>query len=251
MVKVINDVCDLFFNYLGFGAHTQYYQFQLFLCLLNVALSAWPLMCYALYTSDVHIVFWIGEIPQYVNLMVPLCLVTLNIGVNYFSLVKSSASSARIGCFMLFVTIGALMLGMGLYVAMIATESSAELTEQCGKTPLTAKVEGEWQRLNKFYEECDPKRKKVVTQCPGFSKEFPNRVFVNYLESLEYEYDCVGFCKFWAKPIFNEGAEMGNRCASAIGEHVGTIEFTVGTPTAMVGAGLLYIGLMLAGYDHL
>lgn len=251
MVKVINNMCDLFFNYLNIGAHSGGQQFQLFLCLMNIALSAWPLMCYILYTTDVHIVFWIGEVPQYVNLLVPASLLLLNLGVNFFTLVHVSANNARIGCFSLFLVLGSIMLGAGLYVTMIASSTSAELTQECGKTPLTAKVEGEWQRLNKFYEDCDPQRKKVVTQCSGFSKEFPNRVFINYLEELEYEFDCVGFCKFWAKPIFNSGSELGNRCASAIGEHVASIEFMVGTPTSVVGAGLLYIGLLLAGYDHL
>jgi len=253
MVKLINNACDFVFNQLGFGAHDgkQAYNFQLFLCLLNICLSAWPLMCYLLYSTDMHIVFWLGNVPQYVNLLVPVILVCLNIGVNVFQCCHYQAHCARVGCFVLFTVLGAILLGAGMYVMMIAEQKAVELIHHCGTDPMARKLENEWQNLNMFYSSCDPTRKVDITQCGGFSEAFPNRVFTNYLEQIEYEFGCVGFCEFWAKPLFNHEADLAVRCASALGEHVGAIAVTVGTPTAIMGASLVYIGVLLSGYDHL
>jgi len=249
--KLINRFCDSFFNYLGFGAHKNVYQFQGFLCLLNILLSAWPLLCYFLYSTDFHIVFWLGPVPQYVNLIVPLCMLLLNLGVQYFGIFSNMAHTARITCFLMFLIIGSILLGAGLYVVTLAEGTATELTSKCGQTPLTAKLDSEWGRLNAFYEACDPKRQLMITQCPGYSETFPNRVYVNYLESLEYEFDCVGFCQFWAKPIFSSEAELGKRCASTLGKHVGAVSVMVGFPTAIQGAAMITIGLCLSGYQHL
>jgi len=252
MVKIINQFCDFFFNFLGFGAHSgKAYNFQLFLCLLNVVLSAWPLVCYLLYSSDVHIVFWLGAVPGYVNLMVPLVLVCLNIGVNVFQCCEFRAQCARIGCFILFAVLGAILLGAGFYVTMIAEKKAEELIHHCPTDPMARKIEAEWQRLNAFYTGCDPKRNVAITQCPGFTETFPNRVFVNYIESIEYEFSCVGFCQFWAKPLFNSDSDLAIRCASALGEHVGEIAATIGFPTTCMGAALISIGVILSGYEHL
>lgn len=253
MVKIVNQICDYLFNeILGFGAHDNVYQFQGFLCLMNILLSSWPILCYFIYSTDFHVVFWLGPVPQYVNLMVPVCLLCLNLGVNYFGFFnKSMAHTARLSCFLLFLIIGSVLLGAGLYVVTIAEQAANELIAECGQTTLTAKLDGEWARLNAFYDACDPTRKKEITQCPGFSETFPNRVYINYLEQLEYEFQCVGFCQFWAKPIFSEDAELGKRCASTLGKHVGAVSAMVGFPTAIQGAAMILIGICLSGYEHL
>jgi hypothetical protein len=75
MVRVINEGCDKVFNYLGFGAHKNSAKFQLFLCVVNVIFSAWPIACYVLYAKDIHVRFWLGKYPQYANLAVPVCMV--------------------------------------------------------------------------------------------------------------------------------------------------------------------------------
>lgn len=251
MGKYVNEGCDFFFNYLNVGAQKNSFNFQLFLCLLNVVLSLWPLICYVLYSTDVHVVFWLGPTPQYINLMVPVCLVCLNIGVNCFQCCHFRAKCAKIGCFTMFLLLGSILVGAGLFATTIAETKSAELIQNCGSSALARRLDAEWRKLNAFYVRCDPTRKKDIVTCGGFSKAFPNRVFVNYLESLEYEFDCVGFCKFWAQPIFNLDADLAIRCASALGEHVGAVAWTVGTPTAILGASLIYIGVILANYDHI
>jgi len=252
MVKVINIGCDYFFNFLGFGAHEgKAYNFQLFLCLLNIILSAWPIICYFLYSTDVHVVFWLGPTPQYVNLMVPVVLIFLNIGVNIFQCCNFQAHCARVGCFTLFFVLGAILTGAGLYVFTMAEGKATELIHHCGTDPVARKLEAEWQKLNAFYTNCDPQRKSLITQCPGYTEAFPSKVFANYLESIEYEFSCVGFCEFWAKPLYNTQADLAIRCASALGEHVGTVAETIGTPTAFLGLSLIFIGVLLSGYEHL
>lgn len=257
MVKSITSyvtiLCDNFFNTLGFGAEKDVLNFQLFLCLLNVLLSAWPLLCYLLFSTDLHTVFWLGPVPQYVNLLVPCMLCLLNLAVNVFTYCNKNLTPghARAICFCLFLTIGAVLLGAGLYVVKISEDRAVELTENCGETALTRKLETTWRKLNQFYERCDSTRKIEITQCPGLSKAFPNRVFVNYLEELEYEFNCVGFCSFLAKPIFNPSAELGKRCASSLGKHVQSISYMIGMPTAQLGAVLIVIGVCLSGYEHL
>merc|ERR1719235_1088318 len=106
-----------------------------------------------------------------------------------------------------------------------------------------------WRKLNMFYDRCDKTRVKDIVQCPGYTRAFPNRVFVDYLEELEYEFNCVGFCSFLAKPIFNRQSELGNRCASKLGKHVEGISLMVGMPTAQLGGILITIGVCLSGYE--
>lgn len=245
--------CDYIFNFLGFGAHEgkAVYNFQLFLCLLNIVLSAWPMICYFMYSTDVHIVFWLGAIPQYVNLMVPIVLIALNIGVNVFQCCSFQAHCARLGCFMLFLVLGSILAGAGLFVFSLATSKETELIHHCGTDPVARKLENEWQSLNAFYMACDPTRKLPITNCPGYSETFPNRVFANYLESIEYEFDCVGFCEFWAKPLYNHQSDLAKRCATQLGKHVGSVGDTIGVPTAIMGLSFITIGVLLSLYEHL
>lgn len=205
-----------------------------------------------MYTSDIHIIFWLGPVPQYINLAVPICGIILNGMVTFFRFAPGMrAHDARVGCFSVFLILGSLLMGAGAWVFTMTEEKKRELLHFCGETPMTARLDREWSKLNTFYGECDPDRKKVITQCPGYSEAFPNRVFVNYLESLELEFRCTGFCRFWAKPIFNSDAEQGLRCATALAHHIEPVQFNVGFMTALQGLVLLVIGLMLADYDHL
>lgn len=258
-LKLINRPCDWVFNVLNVGAHESTWTFQLFLCVLNVTLSAWPIICYFLYSADVHSCFWLGTAPQLVSLMVPLVLLGMNGGVQVFLMCKAEADNARIGCFMLFTLLGSILLGASIYITVLAEGTAQDLVHECGSTPLTSRVEHEWQRLDKFYGACDPKRKMAVTACPGFEDEFPGKqkVLVSYLETLEKDFECVGFCQFWAKPIFMGDAASPQdpldapRCASALGMHLHYTAHFVGGPISALGIVLLLVGFCLAGYNGL
>lgn len=252
LCKCTNHVCDTFFTRMDFGAHRNQGQFQAFLCLVNIVQSIWPILCYFMYTSDIHTVFWLGPTPQYVNLGVPCCGIILNLMVTFFRFAPGmKAEDARIGCFSVFIALGSLLMGAGFWVFTLTEQKRVELLHYCGETPMTARLDSEWRALNDFHASCDPSRKKPIHTCPGFTDEFPNRVFVNYLESLEIEFGCTGFCRFWAKPLFEPDAEQGLRCATALATHLQPVQYSVGMMTAIQGGLLLAVGLMLADYDHL
>lgn len=249
----INGFCDSVFEFLNFGAHKNQYQFQLFLCLLNILFSIWPLLCFFLYTADIHVLFWLGSTPQYVNLGVPLVLLVLNLCITVFRFTPGSqgATGAQISCFTAFLVVGSLMLGAGAYVFMITDMRATELTHHCGEKLMTRRLESEWSALNSFYGECDPKRKMRIRDCDGFEDSFPDQVFVDYLEALELEFGCTGFCRFWAKPLFNQASDSANRCASSVAEHIYSTAYTVGAATGGLGVVLLLVGVCLGQYDHL
>lgn len=250
----ITYVFDRIFTQLDFGAHKNPCYFQLFLCVCNVALSIYPVMCYLTILNTIHVVFWLGKGPSYVTLGVPFVLLLLNICVSLFRCVSLRHNTARIGCTTLFLTLGSLLIAAGFYVQHTSTEVSRDLIEGCGSTPMTARLEAEHARLTTFMEHCQRTRRThidFIALCPGFEDAFPNRVFVNYLEELETDFQCVGFCKFWAQPLFNPDAERGLRCASALGNDLKQAGAVSGFPTTMIGLSLCVLGILLYGYDHL
>jgi hypothetical protein len=250
---MINGFCDGVFEFLNFGAHKNQYQFQLFLCLLNILFSVWPLLCFFLYTADIHVVFWLGSTPQYVNLAVPLVLLVLNICITIFRYTPTSQEKigAQLSCFLIFLLVGSVLVGAGSYVFMITDLRATELTHHCGEKLMTRRLESEWASLNSFYGDCDPKRENAVDQCEGFEDNFPDQTFANYLEALELEFGCTGFCRFWAKPLFNQASESAQRCASSVAEHIYSTAYTVGAATMGLGATLILVGVCLGRYDHL
>lgn len=243
---------DAIFSCLGIGAHRDPTKLQLFICLLNLIFSILPTVMYIWVSVNIHVIFWLGMAPQYANLCVPISLCFLNLGtivVKHFA----KARQSKIWCFILFLTLGSIMLGVGLYVMFLAWNVSSDLIHQCGASTLTAQLESEWQQLNAFYQQCYAMqgRLQLIEQCPGFAQTFPNRVFANYLEDIEYDYNCVGFCQFWSQPLFNMDADRKKRCATAIGEEMDFIGNIVGAPTMVVGAFVVTMGICLSLYDHL
>ncbi|CAD7944468.1 unnamed protein product [Amoebophrya sp. A120] len=281
MARIINRVCDGVFNYFGFGAHKGAGRLQFFLLFLNVIFSVWPLVCYVVYSKDIHVVYWLGKVPQYVNLSVPICLLSMNIGVNYFQCFHVRPQAARKGCIMLFVVLGTVLICMGAYVTMQAEKVSTDLVQNCGSDPLSAALQETWTSCKDFYLKCDPTFTQNMEACPGFADqqfqqppptaaelaaeeadaeggETPSpgvfrvsKTYYSYLVDTEFEFDCTGFCEFYAQPIWNKLSEGEHRCASEIARRVGAVSVTVGLPTAGLGVALFLVGVMLAGYDHL
>lgn len=255
MVKLINRTCDALFNYFGFGAHKNSGRLQVFLCVINVVFSIWPITCYLIYSTDIHVVYWLGKWPQYTNLCVPLCLLCLNLGVNYFQCFTIRAKAARLGCVSLFMVLGAILMLAGGVVMVEADTVSGNLIRRCGNDPLSAKLQSTWTGVKDFITKCDPTFVKSVESCPDFLAQgfrSPDElIYYAYLVEVEWEFECAGFCEFYARPLFNRNAETGTRCSSALGREIENVIITVGLPTFVVGAALLTVGLCLAGYDHL
>lgn len=253
MVKFVSWVLDKVFDVLGFGAHHNQAKMQLFLCLINILFSLLPVIMYIYLSVNIHVIFWLGMAPQYANIVVPICLCFLNFGSLAVKSMEWKTKFTRLGCFILFQTLGSIMLSQGIWVMILSYNVSTDLIHNCGASTLTAQLESEWQRLNAFYQSCTVTQGKsmMIEQCPGFAQAFPNRVFANYLEDIEYDYNCVGFCQFWAQPLFNMEADRHIRCSTAIGEEMEFIGKMVGFPTLAVGALTVTTGVCLALYDHL
>mmetsp|Transcript_114979 Transcript_114979/g.199357 ORF Transcript_114979/g.199357 Transcript_114979/m.199357 type:complete len:258 (-) Transcript_114979:114-887(-) len=250
---VVTRLLDSIFSCLGFGAHHNPARMQLLICLLNIIFSIVPIIMYIWVSVNIHVIFWLGMAPQYANICVPIALSFLNMGTIAIKYLQPKAEASRISCFLIFLTLGSVMLGVGLYVQILAYNVAEDLIHRCGASTLSAQLESEWQRLNAFYQQCYVMQGKLelIEQCPGFAEAFPNRVFANYIEDIEYDYNCVGFCQFWAQPLFNMDADRNRRCATEIGEEMEWIGNTVGMPTMLVGLMVVLVGACLALYDHL
>lgn len=226
---------------------------QLFFLLVNTTLSVWPMICYFVVTNNIHILFWLGTFPHEANLLVPITLFGVAFSMTFFFICGVNAKTAKKGALLLFTLGGLLLIGSGAYVFYLAHTVSSELIFNCGATPLTAHIQKEWQALADFYDKCAERlgeRPPFIQQCPGFTASF-DQVYVEYIEDMEIDYDCQGFCNFWAQAFFNKDSEPGRRCASVIGEDVHHVGMAVGLPIMGVGGMMIVLGGCLAGYDHL
>lgn len=252
-MQLVTKILDKIFDQLQLNVHKSSVKLQTLICGINVAFSLYPVICYFIYASDIHVFFWLGDAPQYSNLSVPLSLCCLNLGVNAVTSMKLETKRAQKVCFLLFVMLGCINFASGLYVMIEADRIGEELIHKCGSNTLTARIEAEWQRLSSFYSACQLAAGKMIyiQECPGYAQAFPNRVYVNYIEDVEIDYNCVGFCQWWAQPIFNLDADRGLRCATALGEEMRSVGTIIGLPTAGIGGIIVTWGICLALYDHL
>jgi len=252
-VQLVTRVLDKVFTFLNLKAQDSTFKLQMLICFINLIFSIYPIVMYFVYSNNIHVMFWMGDLPQWANMTVPMSLCGLNVGVNLVSNLKLETKRAQRVCFILFVALGCINTGAGAWVLVEANRVSEELIHNCGSTTLTARIEAEWQRLSQFYAACQVNAGKMIyiQECPGFAAAFPNRVYVNYIEDVEIDYSCVGFCQFWAQPIFNLDSDRGLRCATALGEEMKSVGNIIGWPTLAIGATIVTWGICLALYDHL
>merc|ERR1740116_621052 len=102
---------------------------------------------------------------------------------------------------------------------MIVTASLVDnLWYTCGSDPMTGKIESVYQALTKFQADCikaEGAKGYFVQQCPGFSSfEKGQQEIVDYIEDMELDYACQGFCSKGARPLFDP-ENLGEACAWA------------------------------------
>jgi len=263
-VSTVTKSIDFFFDVAGFDAHTNPVWFQFFLILVNLAFSVYPIVCLLIFYNDVHVLFWLGSAPFYVNISVPIAITSLNIGTTICKCTKPRPGTAKVLCFILFLLIGSVLMGAGAFMHYESSNVSEELIHDCGETPLTSTVETEWQDLWNFYQKCQAQTGyvEIITACPGYGTKFPDKdtagaqnhlehEYVDYLESVEIDFECVGFCNFLAKPLFNMDSDRELRCATAIGERIQSIGKLIAWPTMATGLFVCCLGACLAAYEHL
>lgn len=142
------------------------------------------------------------------------------------------------------------------------TEVANDLLERCGnghmRDAASRELEATWKKLDGFYEQCDPLRKKPIRTCPGFSASFPSPApMVRYLEVLETKKGCSGFCQFGAKPLFTSGQGLSGRsqfpvrCATILSNEMRHISLGIGVPSVAFGCAIALMAFCLWHYDNL
>mmetsp|Transcript_105729 Transcript_105729/g.341033 ORF Transcript_105729/g.341033 Transcript_105729/m.341033 type:complete len:253 (-) Transcript_105729:101-859(-) len=229
---------------------------NLLACLAVSVLSVYPVVCFLILREKVHVTFWLGPLPVLLNLAVPVALYSTLLVVPCLSCTRFRAGCLRATLLTWFVANGSMLAGCGLYVLQASYTVSGELIGACGSGARTARVQAEWQRLRRFQQECqrrEGQRDIFIQQCPGFRdmQAAPHEAYVDYIEDMELDYDCQGFCHLARKPLFSAENLGLRRCASAVGEEIADVGYAVGLPLLAIGALVALLGACLAGYDHL
>lgn len=155
--------------------------------------------------------------------------------------------------YIVFLVVGLAMIGASLMVGIQTYVVADSLWYSCGHDPLTAKIQSEWDVLAKFQVECIEEHGEkgyYIQQCPGFGGLLKGReAYVDYIEDIELDYSCQGFCTTWARPLFDPELS-GDACAPALGSHMFNFGGWVAVPTFFTGLFTMNFGQCLARYKH-
>jgi len=237
----------------GFGQSQKKFIFHLFVFLLNCALSVPNIIFYYCLDASVHVLFWMGHGPASVNLLVPSVLFCVSLSLPLLTLIALPRRCLKVSLNLIYMVASAVILGGGGLVLLQAMEVSNDLIYTCGGSELSGKIQTEWKRLWQFRKDCAEKEGNddmLVQQCPGFDAMVKgHEEYVDYIQAMEEDFDCAGFCQFFEKPLFN--FEGNRRCASLIGQDVLAIGWVVGLPTLCTGCITIFFGIMFQGYEHI
>jgi hypothetical protein len=250
--RLITKTYDFIFEVLQIHPQANFGQAFVFGIAVAAAVSAYPVLCWSIYSKDLHILFWLGQAPTYGLLAVPATCVLLLILGPMVKCCKMRYRSTKMFCTAIWLVAGLALLGIGFYVTFEVLNVSNRLIRRCGEDPLSKELDVLWTRLDKFYEKCNPDRRKPISSCKGYGNTFRgDDEFLTYLEDVELEFGCTGFCEFWAKPLFDKHSDTALRCATSLGQHLNTLAMTVGMPVIIFGGAMLTVGICMGGYDHL
>jgi hypothetical protein len=234
--------------------------FHLMLILINLLMSTFNivLMFKIGASGSGHIVFWLGEMTVYINLAVPILLTEVSLHLFFLNMCQCKKSTVQVIIYANFATAGLLLIAGSIYVLVQAIIVYNELVYSCGSGKMTRRMESEWNHLIEFQKHCAEVMNRdegdiFIQECPGFDDlaHGSHGHYVDYIEDVEYDYGCQGFCEFWSRPLFNEDATTGQRCASAIGEDVLETGLWIAVPTLFSGWITFVIGQVLGQYDGL
>mmetsp|Transcript_55032 Transcript_55032/g.170500 ORF Transcript_55032/g.170500 Transcript_55032/m.170500 type:complete len:262 (-) Transcript_55032:47-832(-) len=230
-----------------------------YLALFSVVLllSVQPLITFFEIRRNVHIEFWLGPLPIWLNLAVPISLCNMFL---IFLCLKGRHSKGCIKGTLLcwFTTNGVALIVYGLYCVIHSIVVRNELLADCGTgDSLSTRIQAEWDRLEKFLKDCQKQedwKDIFIQQCPGFSsvQAPPHDLYVTYIEEMESDYNCHGFCKIHDKPLIStETYEGSGNCAKAVGRHILEVGLEVGLPMITIGVLVMMLGVCLSSYRHL
>jgi hypothetical protein len=227
--------------------------FHVFVFLLNTTISIPNIIFYCVLDANLHVIFWMGQGPASVNLLVPSVLLCVSMSLPLLTLCQLPRKFLKRTLCLVYMIASLAIIGGGGMVLFQAIEVSNDLIYTCGASDLSSKIQTEWKRLWQFRKDCAEKEGNddiLIQQCPGFDKLAKGHdSYVDYIQTMEEDYNCAGFCQFFEKPLFQY--EGQTRCASQIGKTVNAIGWTVGLPTLCSGFITIFFGIMFQSYEHI
>jgi hypothetical protein len=230
------------------------YAFHLFIVLVNLVMSLPNIILFLTSDSDIHTDFWLGTTPRYLNVSVPLIMLFLNI--SFWTMTGLSVSFRFVSWFIFvaFAVVALVMNIAAIIVFVITLDAVDSLWYNCGADPLTAEIQTTWDSLAKFQVEGIEEhgdRCLYIQNCPGFGKFRKNHTkTIDYMEDIELDYSCQGFCTTWTRPLFDP-ENTGEPCAAEIGGTVLWSGILIAGPATISGILTFWIGQCLARYKHI
>eukprot|EP00927_Polykrikos_kofoidii_P060442 TRINITY_DN55423_c0_g1_i1.p1 TRINITY_DN55423_c0_g1~~TRINITY_DN55423_c0_g1_i1.p1 ORF type:complete len:261 (-),score=29.90 TRINITY_DN55423_c0_g1_i1:97-879(-) len=225
----------------------------IFLFLVAVGFCLMPLGAFGIIGHDPHVAFWVGPMVGHVLLFSPIAIIVLVLTIYILQLSKLSARVTKTVCTAVVLVAGVTWVLAGLYLQHSFWSASAELTTSCGSTVMTMTMQGTWSKLLNFQTACGREQDDenvLVQQCPGFIIAFGTDIVAQYLQDVEVDFECQGFCQFYSRPFFIEEG-TGRRCAVMIAEDLDQNGMVCCVPLLSSGGILLMVAACLANYDHL
>lgn len=243
-----------------FGLEGTRWGFHLMIFLINLLMSTINIIL--IFKLDVagsgHLVFWMGEMTAYINFAVPILLTEVSLHLFVLNACGCKKKTVQFFIYWNFALAGLALVAGSFYVLYQSFTVHNDLVHSCGESKMTKKMQSEWEHLIEFQEKCAEVMGRndgdvILQECPGFSEmaRGDRELYIKYIEDVEYDYGCQGFCKFWSKPLFNDEADTGQRCSSRIGEDVLETGLLVALPTLFSGCFTFVIGQVLGQYDGL
>mmetsp|Transcript_1549 Transcript_1549/g.3992 ORF Transcript_1549/g.3992 Transcript_1549/m.3992 type:complete len:255 (+) Transcript_1549:108-872(+) len=235
----LSRVADSFLHYLSAHDGSTAYLISL-LILLTILLAVVPVLMGMSYAEDKHVLHWHGTNLTWACYAIPLVLCFVTFAMGMMMLIRPGRAGTRNTILLVFVLATTTLVGLGVVLSVETFRLEADLVYDCMATPQASALEAETQRLANFKTACEVQmaRQELVTQCPDYGRYFTPGGKHEYIEQLEEDFECSGFCNYRAETLYTE-SESQQRCADALAEDL----FSAGVVTS---ATLMMYGLMLA-----
>lgn len=241
----------------------------------SAAAGAW--LC----ARDLHLRFWLGEVPQLALASLSASLALTLFALCYTDWVHSqrlhqrnlrrhgakgnldspsllSRRSLR-SLFFLLAFFAFSSTGLALLTVHFGHAMASMLGGRCGHSGTTHAIEHTHEKLRVFRNQCHKNhmdRSKPVDQCPGYIDAVPPPApYATYIKLLEMESGCTGFCKRGHGTLFARPGSASIRsrqtCAAYLGGYIRTVSLVVAVPVIIMGAFLTVVGVALLLYEDL
>lgn len=235
-------------------------------------------------SRDLQVIFWLGQVPLLSLAAISITLFFAFLFFVYIRIIRShrikyslaaqqhkrmltgqnladdwvqrhcDLSRSRIRwCLFMLVILAGFSCYLGIRVGAVGAMLAHSLSNSCGLGGTSARLEGTFQQLKDFHQECPS---TPVDQCEGFAAAFPPPApYVLYLKKTMEELQCSGFCQAGEEPLFarQDGKMFAytERCASRISKHLLLASSLVCYPCTIVGGVIAASSLWMSCWDDI